>query len=127
MYSDKEILKGDSGIVGSELFNGKEDELDRKISVIRRTISDKDFTLNEALEAYGVTEQEYTQYLIKSFISTFKDQTGYLSSTKTRLLFSIELISTLYTFIELIDNDSPIINSHFSKLIRDIEAEKIAS
>lgn len=127
MFSDKEILQGDSGIVGSELFNGKEDEWDRKMSVISRTIIDKDFTLNEALEAYGVTEKEYTEYLLKSFIATFKDQTGYLSSTKTRLLFSVELISMLYTFIELIDNDSPTINSHFSKLIRDIEAEKIAS
>jgi len=127
MYSSNFILKGDSGIIGNELFPTSINEFQRKISMIQRTVKDGDFTLGEALEAYGVAQLEYQEYLLNSLLSEFKGATDDLESPKTRLLFSIEVIMYLYKNLESIDRESPKILAHLSELRHNLESEKIAS
>lgn len=65
MYLDKSILK-EEGYTGEELIaESGISPLDRKCFVVKQTVMDGDFTLEEALDAYGATKEEFSKYLTK--------------------------------------------------------------
>jgi len=53
---------GDSGSVGEELLAGVP-EIEQKCRVVRQCVRDLDFSLEEALEIYGVTREQYRDYI----------------------------------------------------------------
>jgi hypothetical protein len=124
MSSDDFILSGDSGLVGNELLQNQSDDIGRKMFVIRKTVADKDFTLVEALQVYGVTAEEYVDYLVNEMMGTFDRNTAGLNSVQSKLLLSIELISRLYANIVSLDKDGAQIRAHFSKLREDLTTDK---
>jgi hypothetical protein len=42
--------------------------LERKCFVVKQTVSDGDFTLEEALEAYDVSKEDFENYFAKQLI-----------------------------------------------------------
>lgn len=53
------------GFIGEELFSNSEDDRVHKCMVAEQTIADGDFSLDEALEAYQLTKEEYENYVAK--------------------------------------------------------------
>lgn len=53
---------GDSGSVGEELLVGVP-EIEQKCRVVRQCVRDLDSSLEEALEIYGVTREQYRDYI----------------------------------------------------------------
>ena len=74
MHLDKSILR-EEGYIGEELMKGSGvSDLERKCFVIKQTVTDGDLTLEQALEAYGVSKEEFTKYLSKHVVSPFTGQ-----------------------------------------------------
>jgi hypothetical protein len=55
----------ESAYIGEELFGDPERERLRKCMVVEQTITDGDFSLDEALEAYQVDKEEYEEFVAK--------------------------------------------------------------
>jgi hypothetical protein len=53
----------ESGYIGEELFSDPERDRMHKCMVVEQTIADGDFSLDEALEAYVVSKEEYEGYI----------------------------------------------------------------
>jgi len=53
----------ESGYIYEELFNTSEKELDHKCYVIYQCVKDMDFSLEDALNLYKVSEEDYDKYL----------------------------------------------------------------
>ena len=51
------------GYIGEELFSEPEKDRMHKCMVVEQTIADGDVPLDEALEAYMVSKEEYQNYL----------------------------------------------------------------
>jgi hypothetical protein len=62
MKLDKTNL-GESGYAGEELLQGTS-ELKRKCYCVKKTVDEDIFTLEQALEAYQVSKEDYLKYLI---------------------------------------------------------------
>lgn len=61
MLLDKNKYK-ESAYIGEELFSNAEKDRQHTMMVAERTIADGDFTLEEALEAYKISKEEYEVY-----------------------------------------------------------------
>ena len=55
----------ESAYIGEELFSDPEKDRTHKCMVVEQTIADGDFSLNEALEAYVVSKEEYEDYIAR--------------------------------------------------------------
>lgn len=64
MLLDKEKYT-ESAYIGEELFSDAEKDSLHTLMVAERTISDGDFSLEEALEAYKIDKSTYEEYLAR--------------------------------------------------------------
>lgn len=67
MFSIKSIPT-ESGYIADELRQ-QITELDRKCLVIKQTLQDEDFTLEEALKLYEVSRSDYKSFFVKNKIA----------------------------------------------------------
>jgi hypothetical protein len=66
MLLDKSKLK-ESAYIGEELFRNEEDEKEHQCMIVRKTVEDGVFKLEEALKAYEINLVDYQEYLLKNF------------------------------------------------------------
>ncbi len=124
--------KGDAGYIAEELLEGRS-ALDSKCLVIEKTVEDGDFSLEEALQLYEVSQEEYENFLVRRFFGEFEITLTALSSLsaiaptttqqhKTRFLRSVELLEKAYKkFISPVDMESGIVIRHLEDLSRKIQ------
>ena len=62
---------GDSGYIATELLQGRS-ALENKCFVVQQTVNDGTFSLEEALNAYGVSDQEFASYIINQKLKNVK-------------------------------------------------------
>lgn len=56
----------EAGYIGEELFSDSAYELERQCAFVHRTLERKLMSQEEALEAHGVTADQYTAYLLRN-------------------------------------------------------------
>jgi len=57
--------------IGEELFQDKAYELERQCMTVQNTVQRKVFSLAEALEAYGVSNEDFENYLAKTITEKY--------------------------------------------------------
>jgi hypothetical protein len=126
MHLDKSILK-EEAYTGEELLqDGGFSPLDRKCLVIRQTVTDGVFTLEEALVAYGVTEEDFNKYLTKHLVSELNVFLSHSSSLHA-VTFSITVIGEMYKqLLAGVDKEAQVVHDHLLLLSKDISSGKIA-
>jgi hypothetical protein len=83
----------ESAYIGEELFGDPEKERMHKCMVAEQTIADGDFSLEEALEAYAVSKEEYEDYIAdKSNINIFTGLSGSITTYSTLKTLSASAI-----------------------------------
>lgn len=103
MLLDRKKFSG-FGDIDYDLIQSPEKELLHKCVVAEQSISDGDFSLDEALEAYGLAKESYDSYIAqKSNSFIFKSLSGSnenLVSIKT----SFAVPHVVHIYMELLDN-----------------------
>jgi hypothetical protein len=133
MHLDKSLLKEEGYLADELIAESGISPLDRKCFVVRQTIADGDFTLEEALEAYGVTKEEYTKYLTKHMVSEFNSEFNVFRSNPdvaTRVLAvtaSIAVIGEIYkVLLGGVDKEAQLIQDHLQLLSQNVSTGKVA-
>lgn len=124
MYLDKSHLT-ESGYVAEDLLDGKPEDISRKCLVVKQTVQDGDFKLEEALQLYEVSEKEYKKFLAESLIAEL--QTSFdLTSKKVNMIYSIEVFAEVYNLmLSKLDKESMHIIKHFQSLSKAIKEDKV--
>jgi hypothetical protein len=82
------------GYIGEELFSDPEKDRMHKCMVVEQTIADGDFSLDEALEAYVVSKEEYETYVAhKTNSNIFSSLSGSLRSSS---VWTFSYASSMY-------------------------------
>jgi hypothetical protein len=124
MFLDKSSLT-ESGYIAEDLLDGKLEDLSRKCFVIRQTIHDGDFTLEEALKLYQVSEDDYKKFLAKNFIAELRASFDPVSK-KLNMIYSIEVFAEVYDLmLSAFDIESISILKHFKTLSKAIKEDKV--
>jgi len=71
MYLDKQAL-GESGLVGEELLTDAAYEIEQQCRAVQETVNENIFSLDEALEAYGVSQEAYSLFQLKNQVSVLQ-------------------------------------------------------
>lgn len=126
MRLDKSIQKEEAHI-GEELLSTSDiSPLDRKCFVVKQTVSDGDFSLEEALEAYEVTKEEFEKYLAKHLVSELKVLLLHSSSQIFAVTSSIAVIGNIYNeLLASVDKSSDVIQLHLKDLSKDVVTGKV--
>jgi hypothetical protein len=126
MQLDKSILK-EEAYIGEELAVDGVAKLDRKCFVVRQAVADGDFTLEEALLAYGVTREDFYNYISQQVASEINVFFSSSSSHVLALTGSIAVIGELYkVFLGNIDPQAQTFQEHLHSLSQAISSGKMA-
>lgn len=126
MFSNKS-LPTEAGYIGDELIHDQHlSDLERKCLIIKRTLQDGDFTLDEALSLYEVSKTEFESFIAKKIIGELNFNPSQMQSSKTQALFTIEVLASIYKdLFSAVDKRSMYILQHFQNLSREIEEDKV--
>lgn len=126
MFTPKSIPT-ESGYIADELIKGQQlTDLDRKCLVVKQTIQDGDFTLDEALKLYEVSKSEFESFFAKNIIAELHSTFSSMHSSKFQAVFTIEVMASLYEkLFSSVDKNSSIVLKHFESLSKEIEEDKI--
>lgn len=128
MFSNKSIPT-ESAYIAEELIQSQGlTDLERKCLVIKQTLKDGDFTLDQALNLYEVSKTDFESFIAKNLIaelfSTFKAS----ESRKLQIGVSIKVITEVYKdLISSFDKNSSFMLQHLNNLSKEIEEDKILS
>jgi hypothetical protein len=84
----------ESGYIGEELFSDPEKDRMHKCMVVEQTIADGDFSLDEALEAYIVTKEEYESYVARKTNSNIFNSLS--KGTRMSFGWTVSYASSMY-------------------------------
>jgi|HubBroStandDraft_2_1064218.scaffolds.fasta_scaffold1291722_1 hypothetical protein len=126
MQSSKSI-PGEEAYIGEDILASSAiTALERKCFVVKQTVTDNDFTLEEALEAYGVSKEDFESYFAKQLVSEFKIFLHHSSSKTFAITGSIAVIGNIYKeLLAPVDEDSNVVQGHLRDLSTDIQTGKI--
>lgn len=112
MYSEENKSKGESGLIAKELFNEPDIELLQRCKVVDIVVNDDDFSLEQALMIYKVTQKEYEAYKNRNSSQTENDIT---------ISNSLEINQTLYPYVKgFIEVITPIVNDNNVELLTEL-------
>ena len=73
MSSDKSNLN-EMAHIGEELVTDSSlSDLDRKCLIVKESVQDEDFTLDEALKVYGLSRKDYENFIAKNLLNELKN------------------------------------------------------
>ena len=126
MHLDKSTQR-EEAYIGEELLSTSEiSPIDRKCFVVKQTVTDGDFTLEEALEAYGVTKEDFEKYLAKYLVAELKILALHSSSRVFAITSSIAVIGNIYNeLLASVDKGSDVVQLHLQDLSKDVVAGKV--
>lgn len=127
MFSTKSIPT-ESGYIADELIQGQQlTDLDRKCLVVKQTLQDGDFTLDEALKLYEVSKSDYEFFFAKNIIAELHSAFSSMQSPKFQAVFTIEVIASIYKkLFSSVDKNSSYVLQHFESLSKEIEEDKVS-
>ncbi len=127
MQLDKSKLK-EEAYIGEELMEDSNmSKLDRKCFVVRQTVADGDFTLEEALNAYEVSREDFYNYISQQVASEINVFFSNSSSHVLAVTASIAVIGELYkVFLGNVDPQAQIFQDHLHSLSQAISSGKVA-
>ena len=127
MQLDKSILK-EEAYIGEELIaDSNVSNLDRKCFVVKQAVADGDFPLEEALTAYGVTREDFNNYLSRQVISEMSVFFSQSSSQVLAVTSSIAVIGQLYkVLLGNVDPQAQTFQDHLASLSQAVSSGKVA-
>lgn len=127
MQLDKSILK-EEAYIGEELIaDSNVSNLDRKCFVVKQAVADGDFTLEEALTYYGVTREDFNNYLSQQVISEMSVFFSQSSSHVLAVTSSIAVIGQLYkVLLGNVDPQAQTFQDHLASLSQAVSSGKVA-
>jgi hypothetical protein len=96
-------------------------DLERKCMVIKLSIQDGDYSLDDALQANQVTKADFEGFIAKHLVSDLKSTLAALNSTKLQMLISIDVIAdVIKQLLGGVDKKLHVVEAHLKNLSRDI-------
>ena len=127
MSSSNFIPHGDSGYIAEALMKGSLSDHDRKCIMVLKTVDDKDFSLEEALQVYDLSLADFEGYVARRLIGQLESSISFFSSKKIMAMLAVHLLSGTYSkFLGSIDKDAKMMEAHFNQLSRQIEADQLS-
>lgn len=113
--------------IGEELVTDSPlSELDRKCLIVKESVQDEDFTLDEALKVYGLSRKDYENFIAKNLLNELKTSAGSSVEITLKSLFALEVIKEMYKIqFDKLDTSSNEIIIHLEKLSKDIKDGKV--
>jgi len=126
MFSSRSIPT-EAAYIGDELIQDQQlSDLDRKCLVVRQTLQDGDFTLDEALSLYEVSKTDFESFIAKNVIAELHSTFPQMQSSKLQAVFTIEVLASIYkNLFSSVDKRSMYILQHLQNLSREIEEDKV--
>ena len=127
MSSSNFIPRGDSGYIAEALMKDSLSDHDRKCIMVLKTVDDKDFSLEEALQVYDLSLADFEGYVARRLIGQIESSISFFSSKKIMAMLAVHLLSGTYSkFLGSIDKDAKMMEAHFNQLSRQIEADQLS-
>jgi hypothetical protein len=126
MFSDK-VIPVEAAYIAEELLQGSEaSELDRRCLVIKQCLQDGDFTLEEALEVYGVSKADFESFMAKYVISELQSTFAQMEPRKQQVILTIDVVAEIcrQLFIS-VDKDAVDVLHHFEVLSKQVEEDEV--
>ncbi len=113
--------------IGEELVSDSSlSDLDRKCLTVKESVQDEDFSLDEALNVYGLSRKDYENFIAKNLLDELKNSAGSSVEITVKSLFALEVIKEMYKIqFDKLDTSSNEIIIHLEKLSQDIKEGKI--
>lgn len=130
MQLDKTSLK-EEAYIGEDLASARGiSPLETKCFVIKQVVSDKDMSLHEAMAAYGVTAEQYSEYLSKLVMAEIAPLQMKENEPATLdmevIALSLDVIAKLYKkLLSSVDSDSKKWEAHLRSLAKKIATGKL--
>jgi len=116
----------EEGYTADELQPNAHKQMERKCLVISQTVRDGDFTLEEALQFYGVSPQVYTKYAAQILVSELHAQIGEITSKREELLLKARIMYEAHKMLfSAIDDQMPEVAEHYKHLSSTIRRTKV--
>ncbi|ACU06147.1 hypothetical protein [Pedobacter heparinus] len=116
----------EEGYTADELQPNAHKQMERKCLVISQTVKDGDFTLEEALQLYGVSLQVYTKYAAQIMVSELNAKLGELNSKKEELLLKVKIMHEAHKILfSTVDDQMPEVTEHYKHLSSTIKRAKV--
>ncbi|MET0461959.1 MAG: hypothetical protein ABW007_02350 [Chitinophagaceae bacterium] len=128
-FDDNNRNLGDSGEIAEELLAGLP-ELRNKCAVIQKTVEDEDFSLEEALTLYGVSQTQYKSFLLLKFFEEIEELVvalvivdgGHPKDPKSHYLKTIDILEESYKkLVAPRDQKSKIVLDHWAELHKSVK------
>ena len=137
MPLDKSNLKEESYLANELIAESGISPLDRKCLVAKEAIADGDFTIDQALEAYGITREQYSAFIanqvvleMRSKLETVLTSFNVPHDTLSRFVVvtaSIAAVGEMYKILlGNVDKQTPLIEDHLQVLTQNVISGKIA-
>jgi hypothetical protein len=126
MFSNKSIPT-ESAYIAEELIQSQAlTDLERRCLVIKQTLKDGDFTLDEALHLYEVSKPDFESFIAKNIIAELFSTITASESQKLQVGISIKVITEVYKqLFSSFDKNSSYIIQHLNNLYKEVEEDKI--
>ena len=113
--------------IANENAPGYLTDLERKCMVIKLSIQDGDYNLDDALALNQVTKADFEGFIAKHLVSDLKSTLSALQSSKLQLLITADVLLDVYKqLLGSVDKQLNIIESHLKNLSREIAEDKVA-
>jgi hypothetical protein len=111
----------------TEIRPGYLTDLERKCMVIKLSIQDGDYNLDDALEVNQVTKSDFEGFIAKHLVSDLKSTLSALQSSKLQMLITVDVLSHVYKqLLGSVDKQLHVIENHLRSLSREIAEDQVA-
>jgi hypothetical protein len=137
MPLDKSNLKEEGYLANELIAESGISPLDRKCLVAKEAIADGDFTMDQALEAYGITREQYSAFIanqvvleMRSKLETVLTSFNVHHDNFSRFVVvtaSIAAVGEMYKILlGNVDKQTPLIEDHLQVLSQNVISGKVA-
>lgn len=113
--------------IANEIRPGYLTDLERKCMVIKLSIQDGDYNLDDALQLNQVTKTDFESFIAKHLVSDLKSTLSALRSPKLQLLIAADVLLDVYKqLLGDVDKQYHLIEAHLKNLGHEITEGKLA-
>jgi hypothetical protein len=110
-----------------EMRAGYLTDLERKCMVIKLSIQDGDYNLDDALHQNQVSKADFEGFIAKHLVSDLSSTLHALHSSKLKLLITVDVIAEVYKqLLGSADRQLHVIENHLRNLALEIAEDKVA-
>ena len=126
MFPNKSIPTESAYIAEELILSQGLTDLERKCLVIKQTLKDGDFTLDQALNLYEVSKTDFESFIAKNLIAELFSTITSSESRKLQIEVTIKVFAEVYKqLFSSLDKNSSYIIKHFNDLSKEVEEDKI--